>query len=135
VPVAESGLAWPYFTRVVAGVTATETSAAGATVNDVLPVTPETVAETVVEPADVAVSKPLVLIVTMAVLEELQDAVVETSWEVLSLYFAVAVNCCVRPAATLAAEGVTATDVSVGGFGAESPPPPQAPFVLDRAAR
>jgi hypothetical protein len=67
----------------------------------------------VVEPEATAVARPLELIVATAGVLEAQLAVLLMSAVVLSLYFAVAVNCCVAPSAMLAEEGAIETDASV----------------------
>jgi hypothetical protein len=67
----------------------------------------------VVVPAATAVARPLLTIVAVAVLEEVQVACVVISWVVESEYVPVAVNCWVAPAAILAVPGVTAIEFKV----------------------
>ena len=67
----------------------------------------------VVEPGVTPVAKPPEAIVAGAA-EELHVAELVTFWEVLLLYSAVAVNCCVAPTWTEAEGGLTVIDVSTG---------------------
>jgi hypothetical protein len=66
----------------------------------------------VVDPAAAAVARPAAVMVAVAVLELVQAAVEVTFAVDPSLYVAVAVNCCVAPAAMLGAAGVTAMEES-----------------------
>ena len=83
------------------------------TETDALPLTPLSVAVTLVEPEATPVANPELSMVATAVLAAAQAAVVVTLPVELSLYVAVAVNCCVAPVAKLAVLGVTAIDVTV----------------------
>jgi hypothetical protein len=83
-----------------------------------LPVTPLTVAVTVVDPAATPFARPAALIVATLGVPLAQVAVVDTFAVVPSLYVAVAVNCRVAPTCTLAVGGFTAIEVSVTGGGA-----------------
>jgi hypothetical protein len=86
---------------------------ADVTVNVVIPVTPLREAVTLVEPIAAPVAKPVALIVATAVLAAAQVAVELMFAVELSLYVAVAVNCCVAPTAMLTFPGVTAIDLIV----------------------
>jgi hypothetical protein len=98
-----------------AGVTAMETSAADCTVSVAFPVTVPEVAETVVVPTATAVASPLAAIVAVAVLDDAHVTVVVRFCVERSVYVPVAVNCCVRPFATVGLAGVTAMETSVAG--------------------
>jgi len=63
-------------------------------------------------PPATAVAMPLEFIVATEAWLDVQVAVVLTSAVVLSLYFAVAVNCCVAAGAMVAVDGATDTEVS-----------------------
>ena len=79
---------------------------------------------------------PAVWTVALLVLDEDQFAELVTSAVELSLYVAVALNCCVVPGATVGFAGLIAIDVSVGRetFGAALPPP-QPHKLLNRTQR
>jgi hypothetical protein len=83
-----------------------------------LPVTPLTVAVTVVDPAATPLARPADPIVATLGVPLAQTPVVDTFAVVPSLYVAVAVNCCVAPTCTLAVAGFTTIEVSVTGGGA-----------------
>ena len=67
----------------------------------------------VVEPADTAVARPLLLIVATPVFDELQVDWAVISRLVPSEYVQVAVNCLVVPAGTLGRSGVIAIELNV----------------------
>jgi hypothetical protein len=84
-----------------------------ATVRVAVSLTPLSRAFTVVEPEASAVARPLGFTVATAA-----SAIVQVAVELMlavepSLYFPVAVNCCVPPIARLVLDGDTASDVSV----------------------
>jgi hypothetical protein len=83
------------------------------TVNIAEPLTPLREAVMVVDPAATPVATPVALIVAADLLPETHVAVEVTFPVELSLYLAVAVNCCVAPAATLGVAGVTEIAVTV----------------------
>lgn len=102
----------PFAKLGVAGVTAIETNAGDVTVSNVLPLTLPLVAEIVVVPvATVAASPEPALIVALpgSLLAQVTDEVI--SAVELSLKVPVAVNCCVRPLATVGVAGVTSIDI------------------------
>jgi len=78
-----------------------------------MPLMPFREAVIVVDPDSTAVASPLALIVATVGVPDAQLAVALTSVVVLSLYFAVALNCCVSPGPTLALGGVTEIEISV----------------------
>jgi hypothetical protein len=84
-----------------------------ATLSVAVPLIPLSEAVIVAEPEATALAIPLESIVATAVVADVQVALELMSAVELSLYFAVAVNCCVVPTPVLAVEGVTDTDVSV----------------------
>ena len=75
--------------------TAIETIVGAVTVNDVDCETPAKFAEIFVDPAAVAATRPVPLMVAVAVVEELQETSAVMSALLPSLYVPVAVNCCV----------------------------------------
>src|SRR5258708_10843454 len=79
---------------------------------------------------------PAVSTVALLVLDEDQFAELVRSPVELSLYVAVALNCCVAPGATVGFAGLIAIDVSVGRetFGV-APPPPQPHKLPSRTQR
>lgn len=79
-----------------------------------LPLTLFSEAVTVAEPAATAVASPAELMVATAVLSIVQAAVAVTFLVDPSLYFAVAVNCCVAPVPMFAGLGATEIVESVG---------------------
>ncbi len=85
----------------------------GVTVRVAVPLTPLIEAVTVVEPAAPAVARPGELTVATAVFAAVQLAVAVTFAVEPSLYVAVAVNCCVAPAAILGLPGEIAIEVTV----------------------
>jgi len=93
----------------VAGVTAIEDKVAAVTVRVVVSVNVPLVAVMVVVPAAMVVTRPLVLIVATAVLDEVQVTCVDISRLVPSEYVPVTANCWVLPAGTLGVSGVTDT--------------------------
>jgi hypothetical protein len=99
----------------VAGKTAMEVRVAAGTgtVTFALALTPFRVAVTVAEPDASAVARPAEVMVAIAGIEEVQDTVAVTFAVEPSLYVAVAANCWVAPAATVAVAGETAIDVTV----------------------
>jgi len=112
VPVAASCAVKPTGMEAVAGDTASDTSAAAVTVRLALPLTPESVAVIVADPAALVVAIPDADIVAAAVFDELQLAAPVRSFVEPSLYCPVAVNCCVSPLAMEGAAGVTAIDTN-----------------------
>lgn len=110
----------------VAGVTAMELTvfAAAVTVSAAVPAVPLRDAVIVDEPAAAAVTMPPALMLATEVLELVQVAVEVTSAVKPVLYVAVAVNCCVVPAAMLGDAGVTAMDVTVALLMTTPPPQP-----------
>jgi hypothetical protein len=102
----------PFATVGLAGVTAMETSVAGCTVSVVFPVTVPEVAEMVVVPVARVVARPPAAMVAVAVLDDAQVTEAVRFCVELSVYVPVAVNCCVRPFATLGLAGVTAMETS-----------------------
>jgi hypothetical protein len=97
------------------GVTAIDVGALDTTVSEAAPLTPLTVAVMVTLPTATAVASPEELIVATEVFDDVQAADALTLAVVPLLYVAVAVYCCVAPAAMLAVAGVTARTVIVGG--------------------
>ena len=79
-------------------------------VREALPASPATVAVMVVVPVASPVAKPDELTVAAAVLDDDHATPDESAFVVPSEYVPVAVNCCVSPAATLVADGLTTTD-------------------------
>ena len=77
-------------------------------------VTPFRAAVTLAVPTATPVARPPALMVAAAVLSLAQVAVAVMSAVVLSEYVAVAVNCCVNPAATEGEAGVTAIEETTG---------------------
>jgi hypothetical protein len=106
---------------------------AAVTVSIAAPLTPLSEAVTMLEPAATAVASPVVLIVATPTVADVQVAVEVTFAVEPSLYVAVAVNCCVAPAAMLPVAGETEMDVSVfPGDGSEEFPPPQPVLTISR---
>jgi hypothetical protein len=83
------------------------------TINQAFPLAKLSSAVTEVEPDATAVTSPVLSMVATAVFATVQAAVEVTLAVDISLYVAVAVNCCVEPMAKLAASGVMARDTSV----------------------
>ena len=83
------------------------------TVRSALPLIPESVAVTVVDPAAIPSARPAEFTVATDWLASDQVAIELTFAVEPSLYFAVATNCSVAPAAMVAVPGVTETDVIV----------------------
>ena len=105
---------FPTGTLTVAGVTAIEDNVGAAvTVRVAVPVFPLKVAVMVAVPAARPVATPLLAIVAVVVLDELQVTCVVIVVLDPSEYVPVAVNCWVAPAATLAVAGVTAIEFKV----------------------
>jgi hypothetical protein len=98
------------------GVTDIKTRGTGVTVRFVLPEILSEVAVMVVEPAETAVTKPVVLTVATDGFNELQVTCVVISKLVVSEYVPVAVNCGVVPTSMLGFAGVTARDNRVAEF-------------------
>ena len=116
VPVAVN--CWVPFTAMlaVAGVTAIEdnvAAVAAVTVRVLVPVLPLKAAVMVAVPAALAVARPPVAIVAVAVLDELQVTCVVILVLVPSEYVPVAVNCWVAPTTILAVAGVTTIEDNV----------------------
>jgi hypothetical protein len=111
VPVAVNCWVAPTALLAVAGVTAIEDRVAAAvTVKVAVPDLPLKVAVMVAVPAALAVARPLLATVAVAVLDELQVTCVVIVWVVESEYVPVAVNCWVVPATLVAVAGVTAIE-------------------------
>jgi hypothetical protein len=113
VPVAVNCWVAPPVTFGLAGVTAMEDRVAEPTVRSVLPETVPEVAVMVVVPAARAVASPLLLIVAVAGLDELQVTWVVISWVVPSENVPVTVSCCVDPTAMVGLAGVTVMEDKV----------------------
>ena len=104
--------------------------AAIATVSVEFPVTPLSEAATVVAPEATAVTSPVELIVATAGAATVQLAVAVTSPVEPSLYFAVALNCCVAPIPTLVMDGDTETATGVFVAPAERDETPWHPVLM-----
>ncbi|MGA8273270.1 MAG: hypothetical protein WB919_17030 [Candidatus Sulfotelmatobacter sp.] len=115
VAVAENCCVAPTETLALAGVTAMDVTvfATADTVKVEFPLTPLSEAVIVVEPEATAFAMPLELTVATAGVAAVQLALEVTFAVELSLYVAVAVNCCVAPTPILVLEGVTAIAVIV----------------------
>ena len=101
----------------IAGVMSMDCRTACVTVRVVLPVFPDNVALTVVEPAATDVAKPSPEpMVAIAGSDELHATCAVRSWTVLSVKIPVAVNCVFLPSAMLGLVGVTPIDASVAEF-------------------
>lgn len=111
-PVAVNCCLLPFATEALAGVTATETSAAGATVRIVEPLTEFNEAETLADPCLMVVTCPTLTEATVAS-DEVQVAVAEISCVVWSVKVPVATNCWCKPRATEGLPGVTAIETRV----------------------
>jgi hypothetical protein len=116
VPVAVNCCVSPLATLAFAGVTAMETSAAGITVSVVFPDTVPEVAEIVVVPVARVVARPPAAMVAVVGVDDAQVAVDVRSCVEASVYVPVAVNCCLRPLATLGVAGVTAMETSAAAL-------------------
>lgn len=141
VPVAVNCWLAPVLTLAVAGVTEIDCSVfvtvTVSTSRLALPVMPLSEAVTLVDPEATAVSKPLALIVAIDELPTDQVTVELTLAVEPSLYFAVAVNCCVAPIKMLAVAGDTVTAVNVfvgGGVVVELGTPAQPMLAITRAS-
>jgi hypothetical protein len=100
----------------VAGETARLLSTADETCTvPVVVVTPSNAAVIWVEPAELLVAKPLLLIVAVCGLVEVQTTSLERSCVVPSEKVPMAVNCCEDPLAKVGDEGVIAMETSVAG--------------------
>ena len=112
----------------LAGVTATETSAAALTVRLPEPEMPPEAAVMVVVPAAPAVARPwdpaVLLMTAAAVFEDVQVTAFVIFWVVASEKVPVAINCCEVPLTIVASDGVTAMETSVARF-TFRPPEPQ----------
>jgi hypothetical protein len=119
VPVAVNCWLVPSAIDGVAGVIASDTSAAEVTVSFVDPVTDPDVAVMVAVPAPVPLANPgfggTLLIVATAETSELHCAVPVMFCVLPSVYVPVAVNCSVAPVAIVGIAGVTAIDTNVAG--------------------
>jgi len=114
VPVAVNCCVRPRAMDGLGGVTAIEVSEMTVSVTAGVEVTPPCAAVICVVPAATAVANPVVEIVAVAVEEEFQVTVAETSAVEPSLKVAVAVNCCVPPTFRWGGvPGFTAIDVNV----------------------
>ena len=79
------------------------------------PLTDPDAAVMVVVPPAMLVARPDVLIVAIAMFDDVQTALLVTSLTLLSLNVPVALNCCVPPTRIDALAGVTAMEASVAG--------------------
>ena len=95
---------------------AIETNCAAVTVNNVEPVTPPDVALMFAAPCCTLVAKPVLAMVAIDCVSELQVAVDVRSCVVPSVNDPVAVNCCVVPRAIDGFAGVTAMDTSAAAL-------------------
>jgi hypothetical protein len=102
------------------GETAIETRAAGVTVRDALPLTPDDAALMFAEPTATLVAMPVLEMVATLVFDEVQVAELVKFLVLPSLYLPVAVNCWPAPAATEGVPGVTWMDCKTA-----VPPPPE----------
>lgn len=121
----------------VAGATAIDLSVfvPVCTLSVAVPVIPLRDAVTLVEPEATPVTSPLLLIEAMAELPTDQVTLELTFAVDPSLYFAVAVNCCVVPVEMLTLAGVTETETRVfEGGGVEEPVTPWHPSPASRSA-
>ena len=101
-----------------------DSSLAPVTVSVVLPLTAPLVAEITVVPGATAIARPAFEIVAVAAVADAHVAVLDTSIVVLSLYVAVATNCCCAPFAIEGNVGVTAIAINFLGVGVVAPPQP-----------
>jgi hypothetical protein len=115
VPVAMNCSVRPLATDGSAGVTAIEVKSAAVTVRVVVPVTPPSVALTVLPPSASAMARPVLVILATATLDDAQAADAVRFCVVPSEYVPVATNCSVNPLATLGLTGVSAIDVTTAG--------------------
>ena len=116
-PVAANCWVAPTVLLAVAGVTAMEDKVGAAvTVRVVLPWTLPEVARMVTEPVALAVARPLLLMVALDVLDELQVTWAVISRVVPSEYVPAAANCWVAPTALLGLAGVTVIEVKVAAL-------------------
>src|SRR5947209_1454029 len=119
VPVAVNCWVCPTVRELLAGVTEIEAIVAEPTVRDALALTFPEAAVIVTWPAATVVASPAVgeelLIVAIAPFPVLQCTELVTSWVEESLNVAVALNCWVRPSATVLEAGVTAMDTIAAG--------------------
>ncbi len=113
VPVAVNCCVAPLAIDGFAGVTAIDCSVAAVTVSRVEPLIDDDVAAMVEVPTPAPVARPVVLIVAVAVVPELQLTVLVRFCVVPSLNVPVAVNCWVAPLVIDGFAGVTAIDCSV----------------------
>lgn len=95
------------------GETAMELTVLAVTVSEAVPLTPPIEAKIAVEPAPTAFARPDEFIEATAVFALVHPTVVVTLAVVPSLYVAIAVNCCVSPAAILAFAGEIVIEVTV----------------------
>jgi len=131
VPVAVNCCVSPLATLGLAGVTAMETSAAAVTVSVVLPLMLAEVAVMVAVPVARVVARPLAAMVAVVGVADVHAAVAVRSCVELSVYVPVAVNCCVRPLATLGLAGVTAIETSPAAFTVSGVLPVMVPEVAE----
>jgi len=111
VPVAVNGWVFPRAMLGFTGDTAIDTSTAGVTVSVADDDgTESNIAVMVVEPTSTAVASPVLLIVAVVILDELQIADVVKSCVLPQPNIPLAVNCCSVPLAILALPGATAID-------------------------
>lgn len=122
------GLALPITADAVAGEIVRPVTRGGPTVKDELPVIEPEIADTVIAPGLNEFSKPVELIVA-TVESDVDHVTVASALVVPSENLPVAVNCCVRPAATDVFGAVTVIACKLTGEGfdplALPPPPPQ----------
>jgi hypothetical protein len=98
-----------------AGVTAIDSSAAGPTVNAVLPVIPPELALIWEVPCAAPLARPAALIVATLVFDEVRVAELVRFWVLPSEYVPVAVNCWVVPLGIDGFAGVTPIDTNTAG--------------------
>ncbi len=113
VPMAESCSLSPAAMDELGGLTASDTSTAGVTVNIVAPLTDPEVAVMFVLPLVALVAAPAALMLATTEFDDVQPTVLVMSRLLPSLYLPVAVNCCARPSAIDGFEGETCTAVNV----------------------
>ena len=135
VPVATNCCVVPFAIDGVAGVTAIDTSVAAVTVSVVLPLTAPLVAEMTVEPSATPLASPgdpaALEIVAVAVVADAHVTLPVRFCVVVSLYVAVATNCCVVPLAIDGVAGVTAIDTSVAAVTVSVVLPLMAPLAAE----
>jgi hypothetical protein len=115
VPVAVNCWVVPFGIDWLIGVTVTETSAAGVTLREVVPLTDPDVAIIVADPTAAPLARPVAFTVATPVLEDVQLTEDVRSLVLPSVNVPVALNCSVVPRAIAGLAGLTARDASLGG--------------------